>query len=244
MIALGEGATAEERQAEAAIRGVALWQGAELRYRRAAPAIASPMYRAVEGHCWVVEADRRDRFFLKLTAAEVVSLIDTAATIEAAIMAAGLGIAPTLLAAVPVQGALVFALLDEGWRTAQQRDLMDPAVVARIIAAQATFHAAPPLGRTRSVFQQVEDHFRRAMDAGIGLPPDQGWLMESVRLIAAAIAAAPVATVPCHGDPIASNIMLGPDGQVMLVDWDQAANADPCWDLGILLAEGVPFDRA
>jgi thiamine kinase-like enzyme len=244
VIVLGEGTTEEEHQAEAAIRATALWQGAGLRYRRVAPAVASPMYRAVEGHCWVIEADRRDRFFLKIAAAEASPFIDSAATAEAATLATGLGIAPALLAADPAQGTLVFALLDEGWRTAQLRDLMDPAVLARIVEAQAKLHAGPPLARTESIFERVEDHAARAAAAGVSLPPDHGWMLECVREIAAAVAAVPVTPVPCHGDLIASNIMLGADGQVMLVDWDQAANADPCWDLGVLLAEGVPFDRA
>ena len=76
----------------------------------------------------------------------------------------------------------------------------------------------------------------------VGLPQDYAWMRDAVRDIAAAIKAAGVDTVACHGDGIASNVMVGDANAVLLVDWDEACNADPFWDLGSLFAEAFPFD--
>jgi thiamine kinase-like enzyme len=74
------------------------------------------------------------------------------------------------------------------------------------------------------------------------LPHDYPWMLDNVRDIAAAIGAAGFDAVACHGDGIASNVMIAGAGQVLLVDWDEAVNADPYWDLGSLFAEAFPFD--
>ncbi|MBQ0902255.1 phosphotransferase enzyme family protein [Micromonospora sp. U21] len=44
--------------------------------------------------------------------------------------------------------------------------------------------------------------------------------------------------VVCHGDPHLGNLLLGPDGQVWLIDWDDAVLAPPECDL-MFLTDGV-----
>ena len=40
--------------------------------------------------------------------------------------------------------------------------------------------------------------------------------------------------VPCHNDLYGSNILLTPDGQIRLVDYDLSGNGDRCYDLGFI----------
>ncbi len=126
--------------------------------------------------------------------------------------------------------------------TATLGDLETPAVGEALVGTLKRLHQGPRFSRTRSVFDLVETYAAEASARSVGLPDDYGWMLDNVRDIAAAVTAAGVDTVPCHGDGIASNVMLGAGGEILLVDWDEAANADPYWDLGSFFAEAYPFD--
>lgn len=60
--------------------------------------------------------------------------------------------------------------------------------------------------------------------------------------IEAAILAAGFDVKPCHGDGLASNVLLGPDGAVTLVDFDEARDDDPWYEIGALLNEAFQFE--
>ena len=49
---------------------------------------------------------------------------------------------------------------------------------------------------------------------------------------------ADTATVLLHGDPVAANIVIGPDGPVF-IDWQCPATGDPCADIAILLSPAM-----
>ncbi|MEU8154769.1 phosphotransferase [Micromonospora sp. NPDC048986] len=49
------------------------------------------------------------------------------------------------------------------------------------------------------------------------------------------------ATVVCHGDPHLGNLLLGADGQVWLIDWDDAVLAPPECDLMFVLGGVLAF---
>jgi thiamine kinase-like enzyme len=74
------------------------------------------------------------------------------------------------------------------------------------------------------------------------LPVDIAWLADHVLEALAAIAAGGIDLVPAHGDGNATNVMLGPDGAVRLLDYDAAGSMDPFLDLGSYLVEAHEFD--
>ncbi|WP_444951331.1 phosphotransferase enzyme family protein [Micromonospora ureilytica] len=51
----------------------------------------------------------------------------------------------------------------------------------------------------------------------------------------------PAANVVCHGDPHLGNLLLGADGQVWLIDWDDAVLAPPECDLMFVLGGVLAF---
>jgi len=237
-----KGVGATERQIESLLATVAPWRGRCIEYERAVQPAASPMQRGVDGNCWLVEVDGTERFFVKQAAEEARRFLDPAATVAAAAIAAAAEIAPRLVWADPSTGDAVWEFLDSDWSTATLGALASPALLAALISAKRTIHRGPAFPRTRSVFELVERYAEIAFAAGIKLPEDYAWMLENVREIGRAIAAAGVDVVPCHGDGIASNVMVGPRYRVLLVDWDEAVNADPYWDLGSLFAEAFAFD--
>ena len=81
-----------------------------------------------------------------------------------------------------------------------------------------------------------------AREGGVALPADADALLASVGAIGAALEAAGRDVAPCHNDGQASNILLGPGGDVLLVDFDCAGQSDPHYDLAVLLNEAHDFE--
>lgn len=217
------------------------WRGRSARVSRWVPAIASPMQRGVDHDGWRVEIGE-ERWFLKIPSPDQRRFIDAGAALDAARVAGQAGVAPPLLWSDAASGAGAWPLLEAGWRTATLGDLSSPAVLRGVIAAKRRVHDGPRFGRTRNVFDLVTRYADEARAAGVALPDDHAWMLANVAEMARAIAASGIDLVACHGDGIASNVMLGSAGQVLLVDWDEAGTADPYWDLGSLFAEACAFD--
>lgn len=198
-------------------------------------AIVSPMCQAVDWSCWRVE---EAGLFLKLREHDAMPFVDLQATAAAARAAAGLGLSPAVRFVLPEHQAIGLDLLPASWRTARLHDLADPTIFAAVLLAKQAFRNGPPLRRTWDIFAHVAA-MRDAVDrAGEGTgPADQAALMAGVGQVRDALVAAGQDLQPCHADGLASNVMLGPGGAVMLVDFDCAGMADPHLDVGVLLNE-------
>ena len=231
MTALGEAVSEDERVAEAAIRAVPGWANATIAYRRAVLPVMSPTHRAVDSDCWAIDVDGAP-FFLKIVHPEMRDAIDVAASFTAARMAAAAGVAPALLHYLLDHHAAVFARLDEPWRTARMDDLRRPDVMACLLAAKRRVHALTPFDRPWSVFDAV-----RALPDPLENVPDLWWMRDALDDIEVAMTSAGVDAKPCHADGLASNVMIGPGGAVRLVDWDNACDTDPLYDVAVLLNE-------
>ncbi|MCW3820321.1 phosphotransferase [Micromonospora sp. DR5-3] len=70
---------------------------------------------------------------------------------------------------------------------------------------------------------------------------DVARLLERIDGLGAELRARPAELVVCHGDPHLGNLLLGPDGQVWLVDWDDAVLAPRERDLMFVLGGGPAF---
>ncbi len=202
------------------------------------PAIVSPMCQAVDWSCWRVPSAG---LFLKVREPDAAPFVDLQASAEAAASAASLGLSPALRFVLPEHQALGFALLDAGWRAARLHELASPDTLASVLAAKRAFRAGPALARRWDIFAEVAQMARAAADAG-AVPSDLPTLRHGVSLAEAALAAAGRDSRPCHADGLSSNVMLGPGGAVMLVDFDCAGMADPHYDVGVVLNEACQFE--
>ncbi len=242
--ALGDAKTVLEHFVEAGIDAIDLWRGAsDLRYALAVQPVASPVHRGTMHASATVAAGGR-RWFLQRTLDDVAPLVDECAAAAAATRAGELGVAPRVLARDAATGTVVYEHLPEGSRWCRVDDLAEPTVLDAALAAKRVLHASPPLGAPRDPFAAVEAHLVLAREREVALPGDHAWLDHQVRMIAAAIAAAPADIAPCHGDGAASNVILTPGGEVLLIDFDAAGDADPCYDVGALLLEACETETA
>ncbi|MFT4115343.1 MAG: phosphotransferase [Bradyrhizobium sp.] len=179
--------------------------------------------------------------FLRLAAKEVAELVDDRISVAAAARAAEAGIAPGIIGYAPSERALLMKRLD-GWRSAKIDDLIGKEGWPRLIALQKTMADAPALGRPWSVFEGIETIWSMLAPLEVPLPGDADWMLGWTRKIRQAIDASGVDRRPAHGDPHSSNVMLGPDNAIALVDFDMAGDMDPYYQLGTQMNELFQFE--
>lgn len=204
--------------------------------------VVSPVHRAVENTCVFATMPGRPAVFVKRRHDDMAGFIALEHVADASRKAGKLGVAPRLLHADPAGGILVFEVLGAEWAWGHTDVLRRPAVLESLLAAKRRFQEAAPLADNRSVFDLVAAYRRLAEAPGVILPALVQATAAAVDQIGAAIAAAGVDTVPCHADGVSSNVMVGPESAVRLVDFEWARQADPAHDLGTVLAELLPFD--
>ena len=240
---LGNPENAVEARAEQAIRRFAAIDAGHATYAAAAPPVASPSYHAVESASFNVAPDGKEAtLFLRLGIDEVAELVDDDVAFAAARCLHGLGLSPAPIGRAADERAVLFARLGKGWRAAKVDDLMQDGAVACLIAMQKTIAAGAAFRRSWSVFDGINRLWPLVSGTDAALPGDADWMLEWMTPIREAIAAAGIDLKPAHGDPHSSNVMLGPDGAMMLVDFDMAADVDPYYQLGVQMNELYQFE--
>lgn len=240
---LGNPSNALEERAERAIKHFAGIDAGRANYAAAAPPVASPSYHAVESVSFNVAPDGKEpALFLRLGIDEVAELVNDEVAFMAARRLHGLGLSPEPIGRAADARAVLFARLGQGWRTAKIDDLMQGAAVARLIAMQKTIAASPRFGQPWSVFDGIDRLWPLASGTDAALPGDADWMLAWMTPIREAIAAAGIDLRPAHGDPHSSNVMLGPNGAMMLVDFDMAGDVDPYYQLGVQMNELYQFE--
>jgi hypothetical protein len=240
---LGNPENALEVRAEQAIRRFAVIDAGHATYAAAAPPVASPSYHAVESASFNVAPDGKEAtLFLRLGIDEVAELVDDDAAFAAARRFHGLGLSPEPIGRAADERAVLFARLGKGWRAAKIDDLMQGGAVACLIAMQKTIAAGAAFRRSWSVFDGIDRLWPLVSGTDAALPRDADWMLAWMTPIREAIAAAGIDLKPAHGDPHSSNVMLGPDGAMMLVDFDMAADVDLYYQLGVQMNEIYQFE--
>lgn len=237
---IGSAETAEEHAAEAAITAATCFED-RAGYELLVPDMVSPVHRGVESAVWRVEADGRTPAVLKVMREDMRSLFDAEAAMEGARRAAETGTGPAVYWADPASGAIALELLGDGWRTATLYDLQTAETMSATLDAVRRLHAGPALAATFDVFAEIRSLDSSVRETVEDPPPDLWRLRSDVDDIAKAVAAAGIDSAPCRNDGTSSNLMIGPAGEVRLLDFDRAGTNDPLYDLGVLIAEAHPF---
>lgn len=193
-------------------------------------ALASPSYMALESRSAFAGGA-----FVKRMHPEMRAWFDPQTAMQAAVAAGEAGVGPRVLWQDAETGTIAMDALGQGWATARQHHLQDPATLAAIMSAMTRLHGMAPLGSRFDPFKRIEAVIEAHGEAGVALPDDILWLRRVVARIEKVMDGAKL--VPCRNDGSSSNIMIGPEGRIMLVDYDRAGMNDPLYDIGCLLAE-------
>jgi hypothetical protein len=241
---IGEALTNIERRVEHVLANMPGVDSAHAGYTPASPAVASPSYQAVESESFAVAPDGvAATWFLRLALDEVADLVDDETAFRAAERLHGYGLSPRPIHRDRDQRAIVFERLDDRWRTAKIDDLIAPEPSSRLIDIHKTIAAGAPFGRSWSIFDGIDQLWSLLGDTRPSLPGDVEWMLAWMAPIRAAVAASGVDFRPAHGDPHSSNVMIGPNGELQLIDFDMAADIDPYYQLGVQMNELYQFEN-
>lgn len=223
----------------ATIRSVDAWATARISCEAALTPVMSPMHRGVSSECFRVGmGDAQPSFFVKIVHRDLAETVDVGASYGAAAAVATIGLTPKPRHLNESFGLTAFDLLDDTWRTAHLDDLAVPATLEMLLAAKRAIHALSPFERDSNVFDRIG-----RLAASMILTADVAALVATASRMSAAINASGIDTRPCHADGVTSNVMLHGDdanGALQLVDFDEAANTDPAFDIAVTLNEVLP----
>lgn len=205
-------------------------------FARPLTVLASPAWRGIEADIWLAEGPGGQAIY-KHYHDDISGYVDIPAAIAATEAAGRLGVGPEVLESRPEQGLVVLACLGEGWRAGGLQDVVDPAIRGAVIARKKAFQAGPTLSRDGDIVADIDHLHRLCTEAGANLPQNIAGFMDFAALAGQALAARGADRVASHRDGDTSNLMIGPGGEVRLLDFDLAANADPFEDLGCYLIE-------
>jgi thiamine kinase-like enzyme len=160
--------------------------------------------------------------------------IDREAEYRNSVLAADNGVGPSVLGYAPGEGLLLVEWVDG--HTFQPADLDDSQTLARVSRLCARLHGGPRFVSEFDMFDVQRRYLDIVEDRGFRLPDGYRELLPQVEQVRTALLAQPEATVPCHNDLLAANI-IGDDERIWFIDYEYAGNNDPYFELGNLWAE-------
>jgi thiamine kinase-like enzyme len=197
------------------------WAGREIRIAPIAAGLTNQNFR--------VEVDAQP-FFVRLPGGSTELLaVDRANELHNTRAAAEAGVGPRVIHHDPMSGALVLEWIDG--RTMSNVAFAEPGTPARIAEALRRLHAGPRFRDAFDMFRLTEFYLRVVDERSVRIPDGYRDELPKVALIEAALAAHPLAAVPCHNDLLAENYL--DDGhRLWIVDYEYSGNNDPTFELG------------
>jgi hypothetical protein len=205
-------------------------------FKAALTVYASPTWRGVEGDIWLARWQDTSRVY-KHYQPDTAFYVDAASAMDCARQAALLGVAPSVTHLWPEEALIEMQHLGAGWRCAGLQDAANPDIRTQIIAAKKSVQAGSRYARTTSIFDEIRSLYLYCVESKAKLPRYIEAFLDFAHRAEQAISAVGTDQVPSHRDGNTSNLMIGPQQEVMLLDFDLAANADPFEDIGCYLAE-------
>ncbi|MCR5859401.1 phosphotransferase family protein [Mesorhizobium sp. J428] len=236
-----------------AMANTSQFSGATVLSATTIPAIAMPMHMGLDAvSCLVAGADGTPLAFAKTFRDGALDPFTFEGAAEAARRAGAIGIGPTLLGHDVAERVLFLTPAVPDWHMVLAREAQRKDTKAAIAAAKKLWHSQPLLGVDLSVFDLARiftEKLKPHIEEGAADPlPFKGSIpfaamCDWIEHIEVAFRAAGSDRVPIHGENTVSNILANERGEVLLVDFDRAVDADPLFDLGGLMHDLCREDR-
>ena len=215
---------------EEVIAAIPSWTGRSLTAARIPAGLTNTNYR--------VEVDGVAHFVRIPGGATDLLAVDRANELANTRAAAVAGVSPRVLHTVPEWDVFVLEWLPAA--TMSVESLNAPGMPKRIAATLRQLHAGPSFRDRFDMFRLVERYLGVVDDRGIPIPAGYRAHLDRIPRIETALAAHPVAVVPCHNDLLADNYLDDGD-RLWLVDYEYSGMNDPAFELGNTCQE-LAFD--
>lgn len=190
---------------------------------------------------WLITSADGTIIFAKDPGEEGPAFIDRDVAREAALRAGETGYAPRMLGIDPASGVEFHEYLG-GYVSATVADMADRGLRAQVMRGYKLVHDTAPFSVTKTGLDQIEEHLNQIHSQGLALPPSYRGVAPYIEAASAAIRASGIDLRPCYNDGHVTNYMLGPSGDVRIIDWEYAANNDRYWDVALFGLE-IFLDR-
>jgi thiamine kinase-like enzyme len=184
-----------------------------------------PLAGGTHRRSWLVTFDDGRRAVLRTPVERSNALLDLATEARAMDAAAGVGVAPLVIAADSESGVLLTDYRPgTPWTSA---DLRLPSNLERLAALLRTLHALPTDLPTFAA-ERIAGRYLAALPREMSKPRAAAWgdeLLELARRYDRRYAP----TAFCHNDLVAANVL--DDGELVLVDFEYAVRGEPLLDL-------------
>ncbi len=174
-------------------------------------------------------------YVVRLSSAESELLtIDRESEYQNSISAAATGAGPAVVDYLRGKGVLVIDWISG--RTLSASDLQNSTELSRVAESCRRLHSGPRFVNDFDMFAIQRRYLQIVTERGLRLPNRYLEFMPKVDEICGALAAQAGATVPCHNDLLAENL-IDDGNQIWLIDYEYSGNNDPCFELGNIWSE-------
>ncbi|MDF2371630.1 MAG: phosphotransferase [Rhizobiaceae bacterium] len=224
------------REELARSRAVEVLGSDPVRFENPLTVLASPAWRGIEGDIWRASSNEQS-IIIKHYHPDTSFYVEPGSAIEAARQAGSLDVGPKVLRECVGDGIVAFENLSAPWRAGGLHDGVSSILRAKVIELKKTFQLGAKLQKNVSIFDEIEALHAICASSGLPTHADIAVFASFFRDAKAKIWSLGRDLVPCHRDGNTANIMVAPDHQVKLIDFDLAANCDPFEDIGCHLVE-------
>jgi len=180
----------------------------------------------------VTSPDGSHDYMLRIPGAGTDRYVVRGNEIHNARVASAAGLAPEIVHADERSGVMLARFL-AGAKPLAAGDLAMPEMRRQIAGLLRRLHESVPEFRgTAEPFEVIDRYLAQAADGRLSR------LRMRAEAIRAELASLDVALRPCHVDPVPANFLLLPERELLLVDWEFSAMADPMWDIATIVVEG------
>jgi thiamine kinase-like enzyme len=202
---------------------------------------AVPISGGLTNHNYRVEVDGVACFVRIPGPATDLLAVDRANELANTRAAADAGVGPRVIHHLPAWDVIVLEWLPG--RTMSKAAFEDADMPARIAGTLRRLHAGPRFLLDFDMFRLTERYVAVVDELEAPIPATYREHLPLIPRIEAALAARPLASVPCHNDLLAENYL--DDGtRLWIVDYEYSGNNDPTFELGNTCQElGFGDDR-
>ncbi len=217
---------------EEVVAALPAWHGRTIRIAPVGGGLTNRNYR--------VDVDGRPSFVRIPGPATELLAIDRANELFNTRAAASAGVGPRVLEHLPAWNVIVLEWLPG--RTMSNPAFAAPDSPARIADVLRRLHAGPAFKLDFDMVRLTRFYLGVVAERQVRIPDGFREALPAVGRIEAALARAPLASVPCHNDLLAENY-LDDGSRLWIVDYEYSGNNDPTFELGNTCQE-LGFDDA
>ena len=169
-------------------------------------------------------------YFVRIPGASTELLaVDRGNELHNTLAAAASGVAPRVAHSLPEWQVFVLDWLPA--TTMSIESLRAPGMPTRLATTLRQLHAGPPFRDDFDMFRVSERYLALVDERDIPIPAGYRAHLDRLPLIEAALARHPLASVPCHNDLLAENV-LDDRTRLWIVDYEYSGMNDPAFELG------------